>query len=133
MALLNTSSLSLYLVLVAMEMDLIGLLHLFLAQTELTLLDVPKAVAWVGKSIVACIKKDLYLINVRSTVGFAPFPCGITPLSPPPPPQTDTGDTKELFSIGANRTEPCLLQLTRGEILILKDDLQVSREGLGRR
>ena len=86
MALLNTSSLSLYLVLVAMEMDLIGLLHLFLAQTELTLLDVPKAVAWVGKSIVACIKKDLYLINVRSTVGFTPFPCGITPLSPPPPP-----------------------------------------------
>ena len=73
MALMNTSFMSLYLVLVAMEMDLIGLLHLFLAQTELTLLDVPKAVAWVGKSIVACIQKDLYLINVRSTVGFTPF------------------------------------------------------------
>ena len=99
MALLNTSSLSLYLVLVAMEMDLIGLLHLFLAQTELTLLDVPKAVAWVGKSIVACIKKDLYLINVRSTVGFAPFPCGITPLSPPPPPRRILGIQRNFFPL----------------------------------
>lgn len=71
-------------------------------KNELSLFDVPKAVAWVGKSVVVCIKKDLHLIN------------------------HDTGEPKELFSIGKDRTEPCLLQLIRGEILILKDELQVS-------
>ena len=39
------------------------------------------------------------------------------------------GTTKELFSIGQVRTEPCILPVTRGdkhEILILNDEKQVS-------
>ena len=36
------------------------------------------------------------------------------------------GDTKELFAIGNNRTEPCFLPLMSGEILVLKDEMQVS-------
>ena len=36
------------------------------------------------------------------------------------------GDSKEMFSIGATRTEPCLYPLMNGEILVLKDEMQVS-------
>lgn len=36
------------------------------------------------------------------------------------------GDTKELFAIGTNRTEPCLLPLMSGEILVLKEEMQIS-------
>ena len=32
---------------------------------------------------------------------------------------------KELFQIGATRTDPCLLPLMSGEILVLKDEMQV--------
>ena len=36
------------------------------------------------------------------------------------------GDNKELFAIGTNRTEPCLHPLMNGEILVLKDEMQIS-------
>ena len=38
------------------------------------------------------------------------------------------GDSKELFSIGQNRTDPCLLPISRKdrhEIVVLKDEKQV--------
>ena len=37
---------------------------LFLLQSELQMPDVPRAFAWVGDSLVVCIKKDLFLISV---------------------------------------------------------------------
>ena len=40
--------------------------------------------------------------------------------------QVEGGDTKELFAIGTNRTEPCLLPLMSGEILVLKEEMQIS-------
>ena len=36
------------------------------------------------------------------------------------------GDTKELFAIGTNRTEPCFLPLMSGDILVMRDEMQVS-------
>ncbi len=35
------------------------------------------------------------------------------------------GDNKELFAIGTTRTDPCLYPLMNGEILILKDEMQI--------
>ena len=36
------------------------------------------------------------------------------------------GDCRELFPIGNTRTEPCLYPLMNGEILVLKDEMQLS-------
>ena len=36
------------------------------------------------------------------------------------------GDCKELFLIGSNRSDPCLLPLMSGDILVLKDEMQIS-------
>ena len=36
------------------------------------------------------------------------------------------GETKELFPIGVTRTEPCFLPLMTGDILVLKDEMQIS-------
>ena len=36
------------------------------------------------------------------------------------------GDSKELFPIGSNRSDPCLLPLMSGDILVLKDEMQIS-------
>ena len=42
------------------------------------------------------------------------------------------GDTKELFAIGTNRTEPCLLPLMGGDILVLKEEMQISLDAFAK-
>ena len=75
---------------------------------------------------------------VTATVVQSPPPHSVvmaTVVPPPPPPhsvinhllylQID-GDNKELFPIGNSRNEPCLCPLMSGEILVLKDEMQIS-------
>ncbi len=47
--------------------SLTPLLHV---QTDLNFPDTPRAFAWVGDSLIACIKKDLYHVQVISAWHF---------------------------------------------------------------
>lgn len=76
----------------------------FITSDELSLPENARSVSWVGDGLIVCIKKDLYHLTLD-------------------------GDSKELFSIGQNRSEPVLLPITKGEkheLLVLKDEKQIS-------
>ncbi|XP_019851602.1 PREDICTED: vam6/Vps39-like protein [Amphimedon queenslandica] len=76
----------------------------FTQTNDLVVLETPKMVSWLGEGIIFCIKKDLYYMTLD-------------------------GSSRELFSIGQHRSEPCVLPIMRGdkqEMLVLNDDKQIS-------
>jgi hypothetical protein len=73
-----------------------------LVKSDLLLPDNPRTFTFVGDSLLVCIKRDLYHVSL------------------------DDGVCKEVFTIGAKRTDPCLHPLMNGNTLILQDENQFS-------